>query len=194
MSHFLPNLMVCIYFAAALCLLVYGINCYVMIGLYRRRRERAGERRKRMLDDLGDPMAYGRMPRVTTQIAVYNELNVAERVIRAVCAMRYPAGRHQVQVLDDSTDETRDEVDRVPHRLMVKRQVVGPGLCEASHELRRIRHRQVHVEEGLRQRGAERATHVGPHRQVADEMPVHYVKVQQIAAGIQRRPCLPPHL
>ena len=52
-------------------------------------------------------------PIVTTQLPLYNERNVAERVIRAVAKLDYPAGRHQIQVVDDSTDETRDLVDKV---------------------------------------------------------------------------------
>jgi cellulose synthase/poly-beta-1,6-N-acetylglucosamine synthase-like glycosyltransferase len=45
-----------------------------------------------------------RLPVVTTQLPVFNEANVIERLIRSVCAMEYPAGRHEIQVLDDSTD------------------------------------------------------------------------------------------
>lgn len=46
------------------------------------------------------------LPHVTVQLPVYNELYVAERVIDAACAMDYPQDRVQIQVLDDSTDET----------------------------------------------------------------------------------------
>ncbi|MBF6606359.1 MAG: glycosyltransferase [Chloroflexi bacterium] len=45
-------------------------------------------------------------PLVTVQLPVYNELYVAERLIDAVAALSYPRGRLEVQVLDDSTDET----------------------------------------------------------------------------------------
>jgi len=54
-----------------------------------------------------------RLPHVTTQIPLYNEANVAERVIRAVAAIDYPAAKHEIQILDDSTDETRVIVDTV---------------------------------------------------------------------------------
>jgi len=46
------------------------------------------------------------LPLVTVQLPFYNELYVAERVIDAVCAFDYPRDRLQVQILDDSTDET----------------------------------------------------------------------------------------
>ena len=58
-----------------------------------------------------------RLPIVTTQIPLYNEFNVAERVIRAVAAMDYPRERHEIQVLDDSDDETCQLVDAVAEDL-----------------------------------------------------------------------------
>ncbi len=45
-------------------------------------------------------------PRVTVQLPIYNELYVAPRIIGAACRLDYPADRLQIQVLDDSTDET----------------------------------------------------------------------------------------
>jgi cellulose synthase/poly-beta-1,6-N-acetylglucosamine synthase-like glycosyltransferase len=45
-------------------------------------------------------------PRVTVQLPIYNELYVARRLIDAAAALDYPAGLLEIQVLDDSTDET----------------------------------------------------------------------------------------
>lgn len=112
MNGFLPILIVGLYLLAAGTLMLYGLNCYAMIFLFRRRR-RAAERRIREIGEgAGDLFAPDAdPPTVTTQIAVFNELNVVERVVRAACAMRYPAGRHEIQVLDDSTDETGARLD-----------------------------------------------------------------------------------
>ena len=44
--------------------------------------------------------------RVTVQLPVFNEKHVVERLIDAACRLRHPAANLQVQVLDDSTDET----------------------------------------------------------------------------------------
>jgi cellulose synthase/poly-beta-1,6-N-acetylglucosamine synthase-like glycosyltransferase len=46
------------------------------------------------------------LPRVTVQLPVYNERHVIERLIDGVAALRYPRDRLEIQVLDDSTDET----------------------------------------------------------------------------------------
>ncbi|MCF6270869.1 MAG: glycosyltransferase [Melioribacteraceae bacterium] len=43
---------------------------------------------------------------VTIQLPLFNEMNVAERLINAVCKIDYPKSSLEIQVLDDSTDET----------------------------------------------------------------------------------------
>ncbi len=52
------------------------------------------------------------LPVVTVQLPVYNELYVVERLIDAVCAFDYPKDKLEIQVLDDSTDESFDVAAR----------------------------------------------------------------------------------
>jgi len=52
------------------------------------------------------PMAMDVFPFVTVQLPLYNERFVAERLLDAVAALNWPADRLQIQVLDDSTDDT----------------------------------------------------------------------------------------
>ncbi len=47
------------------------------------------------------------LPAVTVQLPMFNESRVAERLIRATAAIDYPANRLEIQVLDDSTDDTK---------------------------------------------------------------------------------------
>ncbi len=96
--------------------MIYGLNTYVLLFLFGRRIKETRERQQKQeqtflakISGQGDDA----WPMVTTQIPLYNELNVAERIIRTVAKMDYPQGKHQIQVVDDSTDETRDLVDRV---------------------------------------------------------------------------------
>jgi cellulose synthase/poly-beta-1,6-N-acetylglucosamine synthase-like glycosyltransferase len=109
-----------IYLACCAGMLLYGLNCYVLVSLFRRKAE---ETRTRQLltqeawEKAHPPDVSAGLPKVTTQIPIYNEFNVAERVIRAVAAFDYPTSLHQIQVLDDSTDETRALVDRVADAL-----------------------------------------------------------------------------
>lgn len=56
------------------------------------------------------------IPVVTVQVPMYNELYVAERVIDCVASFDYPASKLEIQILDDSTDESKDLVaKRVSH-------------------------------------------------------------------------------
>lgn len=107
-------LWICVFFygVASLALMVYGLNAYVLLGMFLRRvgpMRRAQQERERAYLAQEDP----EWPVVTTQLPLFNEYNVAERVIRAVAAIDYPEGRHQIQVVDDSTDSTRDLVDQL---------------------------------------------------------------------------------
>ena len=52
------------------------------------------------------------LPHVTVQLPVYNEMYVAERLIDAVADFDYPKEKLEIQVLDDSTDETSDIIAR----------------------------------------------------------------------------------
>jgi hypothetical protein len=57
------------------------------------------------------------LPFVTVQLPLYNEAFVAERLLRAAAALDWPRDRLEIQVLDDSTDQTRRIVDRTAHEL-----------------------------------------------------------------------------
>jgi len=83
-----------VYLTVLLLVSVYGMHRYWLVWLYFRNRRRLCRHQGRL-----DPL-----PRVTVQLPMYNEAQVAARVIDAACALDYPADRLQVQVLDDSTD------------------------------------------------------------------------------------------
>jgi cellulose synthase/poly-beta-1,6-N-acetylglucosamine synthase-like glycosyltransferase len=85
-----------VYLIAALAVAFYGANALLLAALYlRRRRESA----------LLTPQPE-EWPTVTVQLPIYNEFYVVERLIDAVARLDYPREKLQIQVLDDSTDET----------------------------------------------------------------------------------------
>ncbi len=84
------------YFAVLAVLAVYGTHRYRMAYLYFRHRFALPSPRGRL----------ERLPRVTIQLPLFNEEYVVERLIDAVCRIDYPAELLEVQVLDDSTDDT----------------------------------------------------------------------------------------
>ena len=86
----------CAYFGVLVVLSTYGSHRYRMAYLY--------YRHKFQLPTPKGPLAQ--WPKVTVQLPIFNELYVVKRLIDAVCQIRYPRDRFEVQVLDDSTDET----------------------------------------------------------------------------------------
>jgi cellulose synthase/poly-beta-1,6-N-acetylglucosamine synthase-like glycosyltransferase len=80
----------------------YTLNFYYL-AIQSRHNERH-ERRKNLAPELPP----GMLPTVTIQLPLYNEKYVARRVIDAVCSMDYPKNKMQIQVLDDSDDDTID--------------------------------------------------------------------------------------
>ncbi|MDR2462442.1 MAG: glycosyltransferase [Verrucomicrobiales bacterium] len=79
---------------------VYGVHRFWMVWTYYRYRQRRIEPLSRLAE----------LPLVTVQLPVFNEIYVVERLLRAVAAIDYPQERLEIQVLDDSTDDTTELV------------------------------------------------------------------------------------
>lgn len=89
-----------VYFVVLALLAFYGAHRYHMAWLYFKHRKDAPV--------LPPQPADGEVPHVTIQLPVFNERYVVERLIDTVCAIRYPREKLEIQVLDDSTDDTVD--------------------------------------------------------------------------------------
>jgi cellulose synthase/poly-beta-1,6-N-acetylglucosamine synthase-like glycosyltransferase len=86
-----------LYFLVLVILAIFGLHRYVMVYLYYRHADRKA---------LPEPLPET-LPRVTVQLPLYNEMYVVDRLLASVAELRYPRELLDVQVLDDSTDETR---------------------------------------------------------------------------------------
>lgn len=84
-----------IYALAAVWLALYTLNAFVLTSLYLRHRRHV----------LSDPPLES-FPHVTVQLPVFNEAHVIERLIDSAVSLTYPRDKLQIQVLDDSVDET----------------------------------------------------------------------------------------
>lgn len=95
------------YFIVLILLATYGIHRYALVYMYYR------NRKKRVTEP---PRHFPELPRVTVQLPIYNEQFVVVRLVDAICRLEYPRDKLDIQLLDDSTDETvevaRNAVDR----------------------------------------------------------------------------------
>ncbi|HEY5907047.1 MAG TPA: cellulose synthase family protein [Vicinamibacteria bacterium] len=94
-----------LYFLTLVILAVLGTHRYLMIYLYHRDRGRKA---------VPVPLP-AELPRVTVQLPIYNEMYVVERLLESVVGIRYPKDRLEIQVLDDSTDETQAIARQAAH-------------------------------------------------------------------------------
>jgi cellulose synthase/poly-beta-1,6-N-acetylglucosamine synthase-like glycosyltransferase len=116
LSALAPAVFLC-YFLVSAVLLLYAANAYVLVAACLAARARL-RRRNAAEAAAGEEIVRAQgWPAVVTQIPLYNEIAVAERVIRAAAAMDYPRDRHHLQILDDSTDGTCRVVDAVVEEL-----------------------------------------------------------------------------
>jgi cellulose synthase/poly-beta-1,6-N-acetylglucosamine synthase-like glycosyltransferase len=95
------------YFAVMIVLSLYGIHRYQLCWLYFKHRKNYSQIPPKQFDEL---------PRVTVQLPIFNEQFVIDRLVEAVCAMDYPKDKLDIQVLDDSTDETQEVAANIVER------------------------------------------------------------------------------
>jgi cellulose synthase/poly-beta-1,6-N-acetylglucosamine synthase-like glycosyltransferase len=98
------------YFFVLIVLAIYGWHRYYLVYLYMRNRDKEPKPGPAL-----DPL-----PQVTIQLPLYNEMYVADRLIAAVCEIDYPRERLEIQVLDDSTDETRSIAELAVRRFALQ--------------------------------------------------------------------------
>jgi cellulose synthase/poly-beta-1,6-N-acetylglucosamine synthase-like glycosyltransferase len=127
-----------VYFATLVVLSFYGSHRYIMVYLYRRYAKNRPDPQpeQRFADD--------DLPVVTIQLPMFNERYVAERLIDAVCLIDYPQHLLEIQVLDDSTDDTTALVADV----VARKAALGHDI-ELIHREDRTGYKAGALEEGL---------------------------------------------
>lgn len=102
-SHLVSKIILIIYGGCLVLVFFYSILQLSLSIAYARNRKRKAAEPKPVFDP-------AKAPKVTVQLPMFNELFVAERIIETVAAFDYPADKFEIQVLDDSTDETKDVI------------------------------------------------------------------------------------
>jgi cellulose synthase/poly-beta-1,6-N-acetylglucosamine synthase-like glycosyltransferase len=95
------------YFTVLTILSIYGLHRYEIIHTYFKYRKKAVNQ---------PPSRFDQLPRVTIQLPLYNERYVVERLIEETVKMDYPRELLQIQVLDDSTDDTHQFAEALCER------------------------------------------------------------------------------
>jgi cellulose synthase/poly-beta-1,6-N-acetylglucosamine synthase-like glycosyltransferase len=99
----MQNFIIHAYFVSLTILFLFGSSGFVMIYYYMKHRStkqlQAGK--------------LEHFPFVTMQLPVYNEYYVVERLIHSTCEMNYPLDKLEIQILDDSTDETSEIIRKL---------------------------------------------------------------------------------
>jgi cellulose synthase/poly-beta-1,6-N-acetylglucosamine synthase-like glycosyltransferase len=130
----------CCYLSVLLTLSAYGLHRYFLVYLFLKHRRCAPQ-------PLGH---FENLPAITVQLPIFNEIYVVERLLKAVSELDYPKELLQIQVLDDSTDDTREltrscagrlaargfdvELIQRSDRIGYKAGALGAGLARARGE------------------------------------------------------------
>jgi cellulose synthase/poly-beta-1,6-N-acetylglucosamine synthase-like glycosyltransferase len=123
------------YFLLMIVLGFYGLHRYEMIRAYYKRRKRP----------TAQPERFSALPRVTIQLPMFNERLVVERLLEQIVRIDYPRELLQIQVLDDSTDETHPFTER----LVAEYRALGHPI-EYHHRTNRYGYKAGALQEGLR--------------------------------------------
>ncbi len=94
-----------LYLITLMCILSFGLMQFQLLYFYKKRFKHQPQKQK--LD--GTPV-------VTIQLPIYNEYFVVDRLLKSITSLNYPREQLQIQVLDDSTDETRQLTDELVSR------------------------------------------------------------------------------
>jgi cellulose synthase/poly-beta-1,6-N-acetylglucosamine synthase-like glycosyltransferase len=95
------------YFFVLSILGIYGWHRYFIVYQYMKFKDRVP----------GPPPAMTEWPVVTVQLPIFNEMYVVDRLIDAVAELDYPKDKLEIQILDDSTDETTEIAQLAVRRL-----------------------------------------------------------------------------
>ncbi len=126
-----------IYFAAVFGIAVFGMLGLVTLWYYWRHRD----------DNFPCPkMNPADLPRVTVQLPIYNERFVIGRLLAAATRLNYPGDRLQIQIIDDSTDDTTDIA-----RVLVQRYRAEGYNIQLLHREHRRGFKAGALQEGLKQ-------------------------------------------
>jgi cellulose synthase/poly-beta-1,6-N-acetylglucosamine synthase-like glycosyltransferase len=102
-----------IYVSCSILLMTYGFHCYMMVGLFYGKQKNARKKIEKKVKEYLTNISPENLPFVTVQLPVYNESEVIRRLIDSAAKLDYPKNKFEIQVVDDSKDETIAMIDNI---------------------------------------------------------------------------------
>jgi len=133
------------YFVVMIILAFYGIHRYQLVWLYYRNKKKQAR-----WNEPPARFAEDQLPFVTIQLPIFNEQFVIDRLIDAVCRLDYPRDRFEIQLLDDSTDETRQVAREIVERYARGFAGMDPQPIVYLHRTNRHGYKAGALDEGLK--------------------------------------------
>ena len=133
------------YFIVMVILAFYGIHRYQLVWLYFRNKKNAPK-----WDEPPARFDEDDLPFVTVQLPIFNEQFVIDRLIDACCRLDYPRDRFEIQVLDDSTDETVKVASGIVDRYAAGFAGMPPQPIVYLHRTNRYGYKAGALDEGLK--------------------------------------------
>ncbi len=138
------------YFIVMVILAFYGIHRYQLVWLYYRNK-------KKEATSANAPYHFGEgdLPFVTVQLPIFNEQYVVDRLVDACCRIEYPRDRFEIQVLDDSTDETHQVAAEIVERYAEGTAGLPPQPIHYLHRSDRYGYKAGALDAGLKSANGE---------------------------------------
>ncbi|HMG02579.1 MAG TPA: cellulose synthase family protein [Edaphobacter sp.] len=133
------------YFIVMVILAFYGVHRYQLVWLYYKNRKNASK-----WDEPPARWPEGELPFVTIQLPIFNEQFVIDRLIDACCRLNYPRDRFEIQVLDDSTDETTVVAQQIVERYAIGFAGMDPQPITYIHRTNRYGFKAGALDNGLK--------------------------------------------
>ena len=133
------------YFIVMIILAFYGLHRYQLVWLYFRNKKNAAT-----WDNPVARFPVGGLPFVTIQLPIFNEQFVIGRLLEACCRLDYPRDRFEIQVLDDSTDETTDVARGIVERYAAGYNGLPPQPIVYLHRTNRYGYKAGALDAGLK--------------------------------------------
>ena len=139
MISIITALFITIYITDILILFFFGLHTLIMVYLYKQNKENCVSNEKDYFKGTEE-----NLPKVTVQLPIYNEYYVVDRLLESAIQLIYPKDKLEIQLLDDSTDETKEKAAQ----LIQTYQRAGIPIKHV-HRTNRQGHKAGALEEGL---------------------------------------------